>query len=31
MDIKETLKKMTPEEKIRLCAGKNFWETLSRV
>ncbi|MBQ1307916.1 MAG: glycosyl hydrolase, partial [Erysipelotrichaceae bacterium] len=27
MDIKETLKKMTPEEKIRLCAGKNFWET----
>ena len=27
MDIKETLKKMTLEEKIRLCAGKNFWET----
>ena len=27
MNIKETLKKMTTEEKIRLCAGKNFWET----
>ncbi|MBO4919185.1 MAG: glycoside hydrolase family 3 protein [Erysipelotrichaceae bacterium] len=27
MDIRETLKKMTLEEKIRLCAGKNFWET----
>ena len=27
MDIRETLKKMSLEEKIRLCAGKNFWET----
>ncbi len=27
MNIKETLKKMTLEEKIQLCAGKNFWET----
>ena len=27
MDIKETLKKMTLEEKVQLCAGINFWET----
>ncbi|MBQ6478487.1 MAG: glycoside hydrolase family 3 protein [Erysipelotrichaceae bacterium] len=27
MEIRELLKKMSLEEKIRLCAGKNFWET----
>ncbi|MBR4461429.1 MAG: glycoside hydrolase family 3 C-terminal domain-containing protein [Erysipelotrichaceae bacterium] len=27
MNIKETLKKMTLEEKIQLCAGINFWES----
>ena len=27
MDIRETLKKMTLEEKIQLCSGINFWET----
>ena len=27
MEIKEVLKKMTLLEKIRLCVGKNFWQT----
>ena len=27
MDIRETLKQMTLEEKIKLCSGLNFWET----
>lgn len=28
MKIKEILKQMTLQEKIRLCAGKSFWETV---
>lgn len=27
MNIKETIKKMTLQEKIQLCAGKSFWES----
>ena len=27
MDIEKILQQMTPEDKIALCSGENFWET----